>query len=135
MPYVPKLQKNDRPKIPRFHADTKLLGIPKDSNCWSSKNTKIPRGSKLTWKSQRFKKVIVQRYQDPTRIQTYLENPKIKNMIVWKYQDSTRLQNYGKGSSVRQTFLFYLVGFTYVLGLFTIMQDLQRFHHRTISFF
>ena len=44
---IPKIRKIDRPKIPRFHADPKLLGNPKDSTKWSSKNTKIPRGFKI----------------------------------------------------------------------------------------
>ena len=28
---IPKIQKNDMPKIPRFHADPTLLGHPKES--------------------------------------------------------------------------------------------------------
>ena len=48
-----------------------FLGNPKDMKNWSSKNTKIPRGSKITRKSQRFNKFIVPKYQDSTRIQHY----------------------------------------------------------------
>ena len=68
---IPKIQKNDSPKIPRFHADPKLLGNPNDSKIQSSRNNKIPRGSKIAWRSYRFKKLIVPKYQDSTRIQKY----------------------------------------------------------------
>ena len=58
-----------------------FLGNPQDSKKWSSKNTKIPSGSNVSWKSQRFKNMIVQKYQNATRIQNYhLEIPKIQNM-------------------------------------------------------
>ena len=68
---IPKIQNFDLPKIPRIHADPTLLGNPKDLKNRSSKNTKIPRGSKITCKSQRFKRMIVRKYKDSTRIQNY----------------------------------------------------------------
>ena len=53
---TPKIQQIDRLKIPRFHADPKLLGNPKDSKTWSAKNTKIPRGSKIMKNGKYFSK-------------------------------------------------------------------------------
>ena len=50
---IPRIHKLDRPKLQRFHADPTLLGNPKDSKKWSSKNTKILRGFKTMEHGQR----------------------------------------------------------------------------------
>ena len=68
--YFPWFSKDSKlwsSKKQRFHAYPKLLGKPRDSKHWSSPNTKIPRGSKTTWPSQRFKHLIARKYQDTTR--------------------------------------------------------------------
>ena len=62
--------------------------------------------------SQRFKKSIVQKYQDST----------IHHQLFQKYQGLFK-------------HIFELVGFTYVLRLSTIIPDLLRFHHRIFRFY
>ena len=64
----------------------------------------------VSWKSQRFKKLIVPKYQD--------------SRPIWHYSKN---QYFSKN-------MFDLLGFTYVFKLFTIIQDLLRFHHRNFPF-
>ena len=71
-----------------FWGGTIMFQDLKDSENWSSENTKIPRPSKIVLKKQHILKTI-----------------------------------------------FDLIGFTYVLGLSTIMEDLLRFHHRIFHFY
>ena len=63
-----------------------FLRNPKDLKNGLPKNTKIPRGSKLIWKSQRFNKLIVPKDQVATRIQNYLEIPNIQQIYRPKRQ-------------------------------------------------
>ena len=63
------------------------------------------------WRSQRFKKLIFQKYQDST----------IHHQSFKKYRVLFKIN-------------LDLWGFTYVLSLSTIIQDLLRFHHRVFRF-
>ena len=58
----------------------------------------ILRGFAVSWKIQRFKKLLVQKKQDSPRIQSYLEIPKIQQIDGPKIPRFTRIQNDGKWS-------------------------------------
>ena len=59
---------------------------------------------------------------------------RFENLIVQKYQDSTPIQNCSKIFNIFFKTICDLLGFTYVLRLSTIVQDLLRFHHRIFRF-